>query len=369
MNAEELRTFVLTRLQEQGFEFSESNAPVFSGEEKEQIRKVQLAVARQHLLSHRPWIQQNLSSYLPFFANGNEVIPEKIYPSLVEVTTPSQHNLFRLARLLWSLPYSIGVGRRMRFLVFDRSNGKLIGLFAFQSPPLDFSVRDKLFQYPPGEKIEKINQTMDIYVLGAVPPYNFLLGGKLVALLTASNEVRQKYREKYHNRITLMEQRQLSSHLVALTTLSAFGRSSLYNRLKYKGEYIAEPIGYARGYGIFHLLEFYPLFCEFLEKQGISIRSGYGSGPRPKWQTIAHALRLLNFSPELLHHGIKREVFLFRLIHNLEDYMSGNSQDPVYRDLPMSSLIAWWRERWLLPRSQRVQTWREWNTYPSPRDS
>ncbi|GIV72024.1 MAG: hypothetical protein KatS3mg049_0580 [Caldilinea sp.] len=242
----------------------------------------------------------------------------------------------------------------------DCANNKLIGLLALQSPPLSFPARDRLFHYPPGRKTELVNQTMDIQTLGAVPPYNRLLGGKLVALIAASDEIREVYWRKYFGRVTEMEQRSLPPHLVALTTTSAFGRSSLYNRLSYNGTIIAESIGYTEGYGTFHLMELYPLFREFLESQGISTRGGFGTGPRRKWQTMVRALDRLGLSSDLLRHGIKREVFLFRLVNNLEAYMEGRDTEPHYRNLPLSELVAWWRERWLLPRAERVDGWREW---------
>jgi len=44
----------------------------------------------------------------------------------------------------------------------------------------------------------------------------------------------------------------------------------------------------------------------------------------------------------------------------MEAYMAGCDTDPVYRNLPFSELVAWWRERWLLPRAERVNGWREW---------
>src|SRR5262249_37203992 len=149
-------------------------------------------------------------------------------------------DLFRLARLTWSLPFSRGYGRRLRFLVLDEANEKLIGVIGLQSPPLDFAARDRRFKYPNGKKIEFVNQTMDIYTLGAVPPYNRLLGGKLIALAAASNEVQESYKRKYNGRVTEMENNILPSHLVALTTTSAFGKSSIYNRLKYKDRLIAQ---------------------------------------------------------------------------------------------------------------------------------
>jgi hypothetical protein len=53
-------------------------------------------------------------------------------------------------------------------------------------------------------------------------------------------------------------------------------------------------------------------------------------------------------------------VFLFRLVDNLEAYLEGRDAEPVYRNLPFSELVAWWRERWLLPRAVRVDGWKSW---------
>lgn len=360
MDVAELAELLLNRLQELGFVVAEDGTLCPPMLDKEGLRKIHRPAYQLEIATRQDWLCRNLPKYLPFFANGHEVVPERIEPTLVEVTTEQQHNLFRVARLLWSIPFSKGYGRRLRFLIVDRANDKLIGLLALQSPPLSFPARDRLFRYPPGRKTEMVNQTMDIQTLGAVPPYNRLLGGKLVALVAASNEIRQVYWHKYSGRATEMEQRVLPPHLVALTTTSAFGRSSLYNRLSYNGTIIAESLGYTEGYGTFHLMELYPLFREFLESQGISTRGGFGTGPRRKWQTMVRALDRLGLSSDLLRHGVKREVFLFRLVNNLEAYMEGRDAEPIYRHLPFSELVAWWRERWLLPRAERVDGWREW---------
>lgn len=360
MDVAELAELLLHKLQELGFVVTEDGTLCPPMLDKEGLRQIHRPAYQLEIATRQGGLCRNLPKYLPFFADGHEVIPEHIDPALVEVTTEQQHNLFRVARLLWSLPFSKGYGRRLRFLIMDRANGKLIGLLALQSPPLSFSARDRLFRYPPGRKTELVNQTMDIQTLGAVPPYNRLLGGKLVGLAAASNEIRQIYWRKYSGRITEMEQRILPPHLVALTTTSAFGRSSLYNRLSYNGTIIAESLGYTEGYGTFHLMELYPLFREFLESQGISTRGGFGTGPRRKWQTMVRALDRLGLSSDLLRHGVKREVFLFRLVDNLEAYMEGHDAEPVYRHLPFSELVAWWQKRWLLPRAERVDGWREW---------
>jgi hypothetical protein len=360
VDATELKELVLDKLREAGFGVTENGALCPPLLDKEGLRQIHKPASQFEIAARHDWLQRYLPKYLPFFANGDEIVPERVTPTLVEVTTEQQHNLFRIARLLWSIPFSKGFGRRLRFLIVDEANGKLIGLLALQSPPLSFPARDRLFHYPPGKKTELVNQTMDIQTLGAVPPYDRLLGGKLIALVAASNEIRRVYWCKYSGRATEIEQRILSPHLVALTTTSAFGRSSLYNRLIYRGTVIAESLGYTEGYGTFHLMELYPLFREFLESQGISTRGGFGTGPRRKWQTMVRALDRLGLPSDMLRHGVKREVFLFRLVNNLEAYMEGHDVEPIYRNLPFSELVVWWRERWLLPRAQRVDGWREW---------
>lgn len=317
---------------------------------------VRIEVERQ-----QRWIRDAYPKYCKYFSNGNQVDPARINPILVEVNEQWQSDLFRLARLTWSLPYTKGYGRRLRFLLLDASNDKLIGILGLQSPPLDFPARDRLFNYPKGRKVELVNQTMDIYSLGAVPPYGRLLGGKLIALAAVSCEVCASYERKYAGRITEIDKRTLPARLVALTTTSAFGRSSLYNRLTFDGELVAHPIGYTQGYGSFHLAALYPRMREFLKSRGISTHGGFGVGPRIVWQTYVRALGRLGLSQDLLKHGIKREVYLFPLIRNLEEWMEGRADEPVHRIHSFDNLAAWWRERWLLPRAQRVDGWSNWD--------
>lgn len=359
MDRDELRARVFRELASLGFEFGLRELKLTGGG-KGFYQELHATATMLELKRRQNWLKAALPRYLPFFADGHEVDAASIRPALVEVCAAQQHELFRVARLTWSLPYSKGFGRRLRFLVMDEHNGKLIGILALQSPPLSFPARDRVINYPEGRKIELVNQTMDIHTLGAVPPYAQLLGGKLVALAAVSNEVRAAYRRKYQGRITEMEGRLLPPHLVALTTTSAFGRSSLYNRLRCNGTVIAESLGYTDGYGSFHLMELYPLFREFLEAGAVSTRGGFGSGPRRKWQTMVRALERLGLPPDLLRHGVRREAFLFPLATNLMDYMEGRTAEPAYRDLPFVDLAAYWRERWLLPRAQRVVGWQGW---------
>jgi hypothetical protein len=335
---------------------------------KEELRQKHLANRLEILERDRAWIASHAHRLLVWFASGADVIPARISPRLVPVETNEQQDLFRLARYTWSLPYSKGYGRRLKFLIIDDSNGKLMGVLGLQSPPLDLSPRDQKFAFAPGRKVELVNQTMDIYVQGAVPPYNVLLGGKLVVMAVAAREVRQAYRHRYEGKLTQMEGKQLPPHLVAVTTTSAFGRSSLYNRVVFEKDgqrhKVAESLGFMRGFGVFQFSEAtYQLLKEFIRQELPSRKvAGFATGPRVKWQVITLALHRLGVPTSTMRHGIQREAYLVRLVDNLEAYFSGEEHVPKYLEWDFSELAAFWKRHYLLgPRRQRPQHWRQWD--------
>ena len=314
------------------------------------------------------WIQNAWRKRSHWFANGSDIAPENIAPKLVPVKTTEQQDLFRLARYTWSLPYSRGYGRRLRFLVLDEGHGTLMGVLGLQSAPINFPPRDRKVSYPENRKVELVNQTMDAFTLGAVPPYNRLLGGKLVVCAAASKEIADAYREKYSGATTWLDGNTLPAHLVMVTTTSAFGRSSIYNRVAYRdaetGESrkIAVQLDYTKGYGSFYLHKEYPDIKKFLIQQGYDdANQGYGRGPKPVWQNINKTLNMLGIRTRRSHHGIPRQAWSIPLAKNAWEYLNGEDEEPDYHDTPFERLAAWWKERWLLPRAERITDWQDWS--------
>lgn len=266
------------------------------------------------------------------FAEGDEIIPEEITPQLTPIKAGTEDaDLFRMATFLWSVPPSQGFGRRLRYLVEDGQNGKLIGIFALGDPVFNLSARDNWIGWDVGQKSESLVNVMDAYVLGAVPPYSHLLGGKLVGGLLGSSEVSSLFREKYGNSISVISKKQKRPILALVTTTSALGRSSLYNRLNIQGQLRFKKIGETKGYGYFHLDG--TLFDElkaFLEECGHPYPKSnrFGQGPNWRIRVIRAALERLDLPRELLHHGINREVYVLPLVENLEDYLLGRYPNP-----------------------------------------
>lgn len=293
-----------------------------------------------------------------WFRAGPEIDPARIDPYLQPVETREEEELWRVARACWSMPYSKGYGRRLRFLVIDRAHDALVGILGLQSPPADLKSRDDLFAYPPGQKLNLVNQTLDAYTVGAIPPYSFLLGGKLVAGLISCDEVRQAYWRRYAAKKTKLIGQLVSQPLVAVTTTSAFGRSSMYNRLRYRDRELAEPIGYTLGYGMLHLEHLYDQITQFLAAEGALTPNGYGNGPKVRWQNATKALVALNLPRALLVHGVQRQVFLYPLVERLTEGMAGGTFGLPLR-LSAADYGQFWRERWAQPRAARFPHWNQ----------
>ena len=197
-----------------------------------QIHRVHRRAAQQRILRA---LGHKLDRLMDEFADGDEVNPETIQPELVEaVSQRHTGDIFRFASLGWSIPVSQGYGRRLRFLVRDRSNGKLIGIFALGDPVFNLRVRDEWIGWNQAERRERLVNLMDAYVVGAVPPYANLLGGKLVASLIASKEVGNKFKKRYGSTTGLISKKRKRARLSLVTVTSALGRSAMYNRLKLK---------------------------------------------------------------------------------------------------------------------------------------
>lgn len=310
-------------------------------------------------------IPRLIAQYGHVLASGSDICPDRIDPVLIPVSEPHHNAIFRLARHYWSLPFSKGYGRRLRFLVMDRHNDKLIGILGLQSPPIAWALRDRLLTFP--DKVTKergINQTLDAFTVGALPPYSYLIGGKLIALAMTANEVREAYRSRYGDRVTCMEKRRLGGDLVAITTTSAFGKSSIYNRLTFQKEKVCLSLGFTEGYGNFHLTTLVPEIRRWLATQGIVTRSGFGSGPRAIWSDITRACTLLGLDNEkILGHGMAREGFVFPLAVNWQSVITEiQAPAPHYYDRPFSDLAAWWKTRWALTRAASRPEWKEWTS-------
>lgn len=334
---------------------------------KETVRGLHSAQRNGLIKRDKDFIERSWPKLKGYFANGSDIIPDKIDPELELIRGGSwQSDLFRLASLTWSVPVSQGYGRRLRFLVWDKSNKKLIGLIGLGDPVFNLKVREETIGWTVAQRKNLLVNLMDAYVLGAVPPYNLLMCGKMLACLIRTREVRDHFSQKYEKTKGIISGKHKHAKLVAVTTSSALGRSSLYNRLALNGTRYFRPIGYTAGWGHFHVSDsLFKLIREYLELKGhrYSGNNRFGEGANWRLRAIRHTLHLLNLNPNLLRHGIPREVFICELASNGKRYLTGKVNHLQYHGLlPVSEVAKSSIDRWILPRSTHRTEYRDWRT-------
>lgn len=306
------------------------------------------------------WIRRTEKKIRPLLADGLAIDPHKIDPVIELCETQLQRDIFRYCRYLSSVPYSEYVGRRLKFLVRDASlpTNPIIGIAAIGSSLLQITSRDKWIGWHQIKKrevkTERIGNVMDLYVCVSIPPYSYLLGGKLVCYMMVSNWIRQVFAERYGDRKTLAKQRVVKD-LVMLITTSIYGEnSSQYNRIRFNNMPLYIPVGETEGYGTLHISDttFEALKKVVMRKD--SYRGNkFGDGANWRLRVIRDGMKALGFNAdECLNHGHPRGVFVIPLARNAQAYLSGKTQDIDYFDFPLDSLIKYWRDRWLNMRIQ-----------------
>lgn len=326
--------------------------------DKASYRKMHSGQRTERLAQEREFATRAWRDVGHHFANGQDVNVDSITVRLEQIRASTwQADLFRLACLLWSVPVSRGYGRRLRFLVWDASNDKLMGLFALGDPVFNLKARDDAVGWTGDDRVSRLVGVLDAYVLGAVPPYSNLLGGKLVATVIRSKEVAETFRRRYRHTAGTISGKRKQAELVAVTTTSALGRSSLYNRLTLANRKYFRPIGYTTGYGHFHFPEIlFERIRNYLERHhdDYAANHGYGEGANWRFRTIRRALSMLGLPPALVKHGLKREVFLCDVADNAMPVLRGESKRPLYNDLLGAEEVGRLAvARWLKPRSTR----------------
>jgi hypothetical protein len=334
---------------------------------KDSVRSLHRSQRREKLLAQRDFIKHNLDELLPHFASGAEVEVTKVRPRLELIEAGTwQSDLFRLASLSWSVPVSDGFGRRLRYLVWDDANQKLMGLIALGDPVFNLRARDELIGWTPKDREKRLVNILDAYVLGAIPPYNFLLGGKVVSSLIRSTDVRADFAKKYADTRGIISRKKKKAQLVLVTTSSSLGRSSVYNRVRLDGINYLESIGFTGGWGHFHVPDtlFLSLrdFLRDVDHRYVDAHK-FGEGPNWRLRTIRAAFDALGFSPDLLKHGIKREVFVCKLASNAERVLRGEVSRAYCKGLKsVEEVGAIARDRWMIGRAERDNSFQDWTT-------
>lgn len=268
--------------------------------------------------------------------------------------------LFRWWNLAWwSMPWQPSYGRRLRYFLWDVHHDAPFGLVVMQSPLLRMAARDQHTGIDAGMADLHANMSMSAQRVGALPPYNMLIGGKMAALSLVCNEVRAEYAARYGGARTVMKDRTIDPHLLFVTTTAAFGKSSMYDRLTYRGRPAGTMVGWTRGNGTFHLPDdaVRGLYGVIERRRGGGcVSATYGNGPSAKMRMCREALAILGLK-EMQVHGLRRAVYVFEGASNVRGVLRDGAE-PAWHDRPLAGAAAWWMERWCRGRAARRDDWK-----------
>ena len=146
---------------------------------------------------------------------------ESLDPYVEIVEDPKESTKWAaVRRMIHTMDFTANPGRNVKINVKDRVSGKLLGQISLASDVTAMAVRDNFIGWTKDNKFVdgKLNNTTIASTIVCTQPlgYNFL-GGKLIAMMTTTPEVRAYWKEKYDN------------VLIAVGTTSLYGIHSQYN--------------------------------------------------------------------------------------------------------------------------------------------
>lgn len=242
-------------------------------------------------------------------------------------------------------------------------------------------------------KSEHVGTNMlELTTCGAVPPYNPILAGKLVALLMLSPQVAADYQGRYAKEASIISSqlintpRRKDSTLVYLGTTGLFSEgSSQYERLRLPAGTISpdqreiryECLGNTTGYGT---VQFSPDTVRSIEnvletEYGYQeVNSVFGEGFSPRLRKLRAGLEKLGFEADhLLKHHQQRRVFGAPLFQAAADFLMGKKASlPDYVRRPhryveaSQRIVDYWKVRWLSmrlnyrPALEKLESITEW---------
>lgn len=212
---------------------------------------------------------------------------------------------------------------------------------------------------------------MEIIVCGGIPPYNELLGGKLVSILACSPQVIRDYTEKYSGQVSEIASRMKGKRVIRDSRLAFLGTTSLYAAGSSQYNRITVPIaddfclrykkmGITEGYGtVYFSKRTTAAMMRMLELQdgGRRINNIFGEGTSPRFRLISRGLSSLGIrSDAFLKHYSPRIVYSIELARNTNEFLCGISDEldyPFDISSPESisqktqEMVDFWYTRWL----------------------
>jgi hypothetical protein len=276
------------------------------------------------------------------------------YVEIVDDNPKESTRWTEIRRLIHTMEFQANPGRNVKCYVKDRKTGKILGQICLGSDITSLGVRDNYIGWQKEDKFKngKLNCTTIATTIVSTQPfgYNFL-GGKLIAALATSPEVRDYWKKKYDN------------PLVGVGTTSLYGVHSQYNGIPHfktlgesKGKISTKPDD--KVYNPWHQwlkenrAEWYKMhIMDERERNGANMgydRNGPVSGIKQK--IIQAIFKELGIKGNAYDHGFQRGVYFAQMYENGNEFLQSKIEE---KDLVLKKKFAdgneytvkWWKDK------------------------
>ena len=276
------------------------------------------------------------------------------YVDIVDDNAKESTRWTEIRRLIHTMEFQANPGRNVKCYVKDRVSGKILGQICLGSDITSLGVRDAYIGWQKEDKFTngKLNCTTIATTIVSTQPfgYNFL-GGKLIAALATSPEVRDFWQKKYNN------------PLVGVGTTSLYGVHSQYNGIPHfktlgesKGKISTKPDD--KVYNPWHQwlkenrADWYKMhIMDERERNGANMgydRNGPVSGIKQK--IIQAIFKELGIKGNAYDHGFQRGVYFAQMYENGNEFLCSKIEE---KDLVLKEKFAkgneytvkWWKDK------------------------
>lgn len=145
------------------------------------------------------------------FASVTSLNVSAIRPEVVVCSTPERLGLYEYLLRFQSVPVNPSVGASVRAIVYDvgqQGTPNIMGVLTLSSARYFQGARDAYLEWPNPKEDERgkylrvagLRRCLHLSVCMAIPPYDALRGGRMVALLAFCGTMQNAYRERYGER-------------------------------------------------------------------------------------------------------------------------------------------------------------------------
>ena len=262
---------------------------------------------------------------------------ESIEPEVVFVPSDDASNWTMYRMLIHTMDWSANPGRNQKYFIRDKVTDKILGLVSLGSDVTSIKVRDDYIGWSKDNKFvdHKLNNTAIASTIVCTQPIGFnFLGGKLIAALTTSSAIRNKWYEQYND------------ILIGVTTTSLYGVHSQYNGIPHW-----KTLGESAGkIAIKPDDDVYFVWANWLKENYREEFDKAQSQTGPKQNTINRIFKHLGIKTKDYEHGFHRGVFFANMYDNGLEYLRDEIEDKDLRMKPkfendIDYIMNWWKPK------------------------